>query len=478
MSSNNFQFYKTLGQIIRDYRQWRKLSQDKFAESIKVSVRQLRRWEAELSHASIENLQDIANITGIPMEVCIALNADNPLWYSLQKKRFAYTLIEAELIRVNDLLKSYTHPGRNIPAKNDKIITDKHIDMILSYHHDVYSAKKSLDKNVLTKAIKMLPDLNRITFDNWGLMVGYVVCLPMRMDVYRELKKQKVLEDYLTTDKISDISTLNKGVFFHYSIFAESLSVAYPMIVNNLKYFSEIKQKEGYLAAFQTAILKGKEFFSDMGMRVAWNAHKYGDIISNDLPSIMEIELDNLIKRFDSYAPPLAVDTPLNVDNVKQNKIDVQIRTDKSETIFCPNSECEMNVKAQKSNIICNGTYRTKEGIIRHRFICKKCGISFSSKAGSIFYGLRSPEEKILTTLNLLVKGMSLTGVANVMKVKFDTIRRWLTIAAGQRGKIDAMLIEKLKVSQDELDTLWAYISENSLRQRASHWKRSYKNSN
>ncbi|MBU4009780.1 MAG: helix-turn-helix domain-containing protein [Proteobacteria bacterium] len=50
MSSNNFQHYKSLGQLIKDYRQWRKISQDEFAELIKVSVRQLRRWEAGLSH--------------------------------------------------------------------------------------------------------------------------------------------------------------------------------------------------------------------------------------------------------------------------------------------------------------------------------------------------------------------------------------------------------------------------------------------
>ncbi len=68
MSSDNYQYYKTLGQPIKDYRLWQKQSQDEFAELIKVSVRQLRRWEAGLSRASIENLQDIANITGIPKE--------------------------------------------------------------------------------------------------------------------------------------------------------------------------------------------------------------------------------------------------------------------------------------------------------------------------------------------------------------------------------------------------------------------------
>lgn len=472
MSSNNFLYYKTLGLLIKDYRQWQKLSQDEFAELIKVSVRQLRRWEAGLSHASIENLQDIAKATGIPMEACIALNADNPLWYSLEKRRFAYSLIEVDLIRVNDLLKGHRQSDKGIPIKNEEIITDKHIDMILSYHRDSYGTKKPLSKNVFMKAIRILPDMNLIIFDQWGLMVGYVVCLPMRMDMYKELIRQKILEDYLVTEKISDISGLHEGVFFHYSIFSASLSVAYPMIVNNLRYLSKMKQKEGYIAAFHTATVKGKEFFCDLGMRTVWNAGNGGEILSDSVPSILEIELDILIKQLKKYDPLLAVDYPLIVDRVSPDEIGAEINI---KTISCPNPGCGMTGKAEEGNIICNGTYRTKQGILRRRFICKKCGVSFSSKAGTIFYGLRSPEEKIMTALKLLVEGMSLTGVAGIMNVKFDTVRRWLKVAAEQRGKIDALFIEKLKVSQSDLDALWAYIRDNSLRQRASLWKKSDK---
>ncbi|MBU4036128.1 MAG: helix-turn-helix domain-containing protein, partial [Proteobacteria bacterium] len=453
-------------------------SQDEFAELIKVSVRQLRRWEAGLSHASVENLQDIAEVTGIPMEACIALNADNPLWYSLQKRRFAYTSIEVDLVRVNDLLKSYKQSDRAIPIKNEQIITDKHIDMILSYHRDSYGNEKQLSKNVFMKAINIMPVLNRVIFDQWGLMVGYVVCLPIRIDMYQELIKQKILEDYLTTETISDISALDEGVFFHYSIFSVSLSVAYPMIVNNLRYFSKIKQKKGYLAAFHTATIKGKEFFDDLGMRIAWNSGAIQDIHPDAAPSILEIELDSLVKKMKNYNPPLAVDTPLNVDAIYLDTKETEISTDKSETRICINPACEMKGKAEQGNIICNGTYRTKEGAMRRRFKCKQCGVSFSSKAGTIFYGLRSPEEKIMMALKLLVNGMSLTGVADAMNVKFDTVRRWLKVVSGQRGKIDGLLIDKLKVSQAQLDTLWAYISENSLRQRASLLKKSYKSHN
>jgi transposase-like protein len=131
--------------------------------------------------------------------------------------------------------------------------------------------------------------------------------------------------------------------------------------------------------------------------------------------------------------------------------------------------------KTEKGNIISNGisdgTYRTKEGILARRFLCKECVESFCTRAGSVFYDLRSPEEKVLTALKLLVKGMPLHVVAKVLGVKFDTVRHWLKVASEQSGKIDAMLMRELKVSQVELDALWKFVKGNSLRQRAILWK-------
>ncbi len=448
MSYNNYQRYKSLGQLIKDYRQWRKQSQEEFADSINVSVRQLRRWEAGLSHASVENLHDIANATGIPMETCITLNFNVPLWYSLQEKRVAHTFIEANLIRTNDLLKNRKYFDREIPVMNDQIITDKHIDMIISYHHDTYCIKKPLGKDVYTKAINILPDLNRITFDNWGLLVGYVVCLPMKLDEYLELKTCRFLEDYLTKEKIIDVLSLNEGVFLSYSIFASSLSVAYPMIINNLRYLSTIKNKKRFLVAFHTNNARGKEYFNDLGMKTAWKASNKDDANFNITQEILDIKLDILINQFkrDSYPP--VVDNPPIVDNLNF----VKKVKDNTNTISCPNPKCIIYGKNDKNNIIRNGTYQTNKGILRQRFNCKKCGVSFNDKTKAIFYRLRSPEEKIVRTLNLLVKGMSLTDTANFMKVKPDTIRHWLKVAAQHRGKIDDILIEKLKVFHSELD--------------------------
>jgi len=137
----------------------------------------------------------------------------------------------------------------------------------------------------------------------------------------------------------------------------------------------------------------------------------------------------------------------------------------------CPNPECSLYGKTGKSNIVSNGTIQTEQGENRRKFLCKACGRSFCSRTGTIFYDLRTPEEKVLLALKLLVKGMPLRGVADVLEVKLDTVRHWLKVAAEHSEKVNEMLLKELKVPQIELDALWTFVKKNALRQRAILWK-------
>jgi transposase-like protein len=137
----------------------------------------------------------------------------------------------------------------------------------------------------------------------------------------------------------------------------------------------------------------------------------------------------------------------------------------------CPNPECPLSGMKARANIVSNGTYRRKGEDAGRRFLCRACGHSFCSRAGTIFYDLRSPEDRVLKALKLLVKGMPLRGVAEVLGVKLDTVRHWLRVAAEQSEKLDAVLLKELQVSQVELDALWTFVKKNSLRQRALLWK-------
>lgn len=137
----------------------------------------------------------------------------------------------------------------------------------------------------------------------------------------------------------------------------------------------------------------------------------------------------------------------------------------------CPNPKCKLYGKAGQGNIVSNGTIKTKDGKKRQKFLCKVCDKSFCDRTGTIFYDLRTSEEKVLLAIKLLVKGMPLRGVADVLETKLDTVRHWLALAAKQSKKLNAWLLKELNVTQIELDALWTFVKKNSLRQRALQWK-------
>jgi len=137
----------------------------------------------------------------------------------------------------------------------------------------------------------------------------------------------------------------------------------------------------------------------------------------------------------------------------------------------CPNPACPLYGKKGQGNIVSNGTYHTKKGGMARRFLCNGCGESFCSNTGTIFYDLRTGEEKVLLALKLLVKGMPLRGVGEVLGVKLDTVRGWLRLAASQSEKVNELLLRQIKVSQVELDALWTFVKKNALRRRAILWR-------
>ena len=137
----------------------------------------------------------------------------------------------------------------------------------------------------------------------------------------------------------------------------------------------------------------------------------------------------------------------------------------------CPNPQCALHGKTGAGNIVANGTHPAKDGRRLRKFLCRACGGSFCERTGSIFYDLRSSEKEVLLALKLLVKGMPLRGVAEVLEVKLDTVRHWLSLAADQSERVNERLLRELKVSQVELDALWSFVKKKDLRRRAIRWK-------
>ncbi len=475
IASDNIKFYKSLGHLIKEYRKWREFSQEKFSELIGISLRELQNWETDRCRARLENLHDLSEAAGIPMQVCVALNAGQPLWYRLGERRFAYSSAETISFSLDELYKNRKEIDDGIVIKPVRISTDKHIKAILSCHRDLYGAKKSLEKDVIIAGTLAAPELNLIAFDSWGHYVGHHVCLPLKIAVYQELKKHIPIENYLSAQRISDIDSLNEGVFFLYSLFAASWNVGHLLFINPAQFYNKIIQKDRFVSAAWAGTEELKLSCEKLGMeKISINSGTKEQTIPEINPALYEIRLDALLKRYEKFE---IIKSSVGVANEGQ-KIFTDgklsdygpIIVDKTETETCPNPACTLKGRKGNGNIVANGTYQTKKGAKSSRYICKECGKSFCSRSDSIFYDLRTSEDKILMALKLLVKGMPIREVADVLNVKRDTVRHWLKVASENSDKIDPILMKQIKVSQAGLDDLWAIAKNSALRKRSAMW--------
>lgn len=131
--------------------------------------------------------------------------------------------------------------------------------------------------------------------------------------------------------------------------------------------------------------------------------------------------------------------------------------------VFCPNQGCDLYGELGKGNIVSNGTYSTQSGRVR-KFICRSCTKVFNQRTGTVFFDLRTPEDKVIMALKLLLRGMSVRGIAEVLESKPDTVLSWLRRAAGHSEQVETLLLRDLKVSRVELDELWTFVQKKQLR--------------
>jgi transposase len=90
--------------------------------------------------------------------------------------------------------------------------------------------------------------------------------------------------------------------------------------------------------------------------------------------------------------------------------------------------------------------------------------MSFCDRTNTVFYDLRTEDEKVLIALKLVLKGMSLRGISDVLGVKLDTVRGWLQRAAEHCEEVNKVLVHDLQVSKVELDELWTFVQKKQYR--------------
>ena len=92
---------------------------------------------------------------------------------------------------------------------------------------------------------------------------------------------------------------------------------------------------------------------------------------------------------------------------------------------ICLNPTCSLHGSVESSHIIRYGFYRTTAGK-RRRHRCVRCGQTFSTTKGTPYYRLQHRRTTFDTVVTLRVEGVSLSAIARVERLAWNTVARWL----------------------------------------------------
>ena len=113
----------------------------------------------------------------------------------------------------------------------------------------------------------------------------------------------------------------------------------------------------------------------------------------------------------------------------------------------CPNPDCPA------AHVVRNGTQGG-----RRSYHCRGCGAWFGETHNTPLYRLHTPPEEIARTLLVVMSRGSLRGAEEVTGHKYETISRWLKLAAGHAEALTEVLVHDLRVSRLEVDEFWSFV--------------------
>jgi IS1 family transposase/transposase-like protein len=130
----------------------------------------------------------------------------------------------------------------------------------------------------------------------------------------------------------------------------------------------------------------------------------------------------------------------------------------------CPNPDCSHYRLLNRGNISAISTYLTQSGK-RRIFRCGQCEGTFSETRDTVFFDLRTPEEKVMMALKMLLVKVALSDIGFVLGVTEETVLAWLGSAAKKAYEINTHLLRDLPVTEVQLDEMWSFIRRKHAQQ-------------
>ncbi|MFC5194651.1 helix-turn-helix domain-containing protein [Bizionia hallyeonensis] len=258
--------YTSLGMFLIDFRAHKNMSQADFAAKLEVDIRTIIRWEKNQTLLKPEKEEALVDIAFVPYQVIRNLNAPVAIhtFYDFTLRKYSLSLMSNDIPEANWLKDK-------ISISTDRLRT-------IQYDSDIKNAlqciclqphiKKPIGIDVIKKALRLLPELNLIIFDNSNYYSGHSVFLPLSMECYNRLKKREIREEAITVNDLVDYKQLNNPVFYAYDINSDCNENIFYIASKLMRFFMHIKRE--YLYGAFISRLDSYSLNTQMGIRIVW----------------------------------------------------------------------------------------------------------------------------------------------------------------------------------------------------------------
>ena len=118
---------------------------------------------------------------------------------------------------------------------------------------------------------------------------------------------------------------------------------------------------------------------------------------------------------------------------------------------LCPDPDCVT------PHVVRNGTLKG-----RQRYHCKGCGAWFGETHHTPMYRLHTPPEEVGRSLVVVMRRGSLRAAEEITGHKYETIGRWLRLAAEHAEALTEVLVRDLGLSTLEVDEFRSFVRRRS----------------
>ena len=115
--------------------------------------------------------------------------------------------------------------------------------------------------------------------------------------------------------------------------------------------------------------------------------------------------------------------------------------------VFCPNMACRDKHEVGKGNIVAHSQKR-------QRCKCTSCGHTLAYRRGTMFYGLRRPEEQIMWMVGLVAWGCPVAAIVAVFEIDERTVAEWMHRAGVYAEVFHHQHIQPLDLQQVQVDEI------------------------